>query len=225
MLIYGHRGSSATDPENTLRAFQSAIDAGADGLEFDLQRTADGVVVVLHDRNLVRTTGVSGAVDQMPFDAIRLLDAGHGERIPTFAEVLDLVGDRVHLDIEIKQPGIAAETLAVLANYPSVRWAISSFDWPTLEAVRSRSADAELWLLSAVVSDAVAHIATRLGASAVSLWHQAYSPENAERLASWGLKTIVWTVNDVAEARRCRDLGAAGICTDRPADLIAALNT
>src|SRR3954451_9117490 len=106
MLVYGHRGLSGRFPENTLLACREALAAGGDGIEFDVHATSDGVPVIIHDRGLERPANGMGKVDEVPLSRLRALDAGRGERVPTLAEVLDLVGDRAHLDIEIKQPGV-----------------------------------------------------------------------------------------------------------------------
>src|SRR4051794_36713677 len=132
MLVYGHRGLSGCFPENTLLAFREALVAGGDGIEFDVHATVDGGPGVIHDRSLERTTNGTGYVDEMPLSRLNELDAGRGERVPTLEEVLTLVGDRVHLDIEVKQSGIEEAVLRLLGAHPQARWAISSFDWDTL---------------------------------------------------------------------------------------------
>ncbi len=223
MLIYGHRGAPAVTPENTLLAFQAALDAGVDGIEFDVQATADGIPVILHDRMLDRTTNGTGPVDRISLADLRLLDAGRGERVPTLAETLELVGDRVHLDIELKQAGIERQVLAGLARHPSVRWAISSFDWTSLARCRAISNDAELWLLADHASDAMLATAARLGATAISLRAAALTPDVAKTLQQAGLRVVVWTVNDPVAARTAQSLGAAGLCTDDPATILQAL--
>jgi glycerophosphoryl diester phosphodiesterase len=223
MRIYAHRGVSATEPENTLRAFRRALDIGADGIELDVQATSDRVPVVIHDRNVARTTNGQGNVDELSLDALSELDAGGGERVPTLHDVLALVGDRVHLDIEIKQGGIEREVLATLARCPETRWAISSFDWGILRVIRDLAPDAELWLLSSFVSDAVFTAAHELNAKAVSLFAPAYTRETAARLSEAGLDVVIWTVNDLAGATRVRDLGAAGLCTDTPETIMQGL--
>ena len=186
MRIYAHRGASATEPENTLRAFRRALEIGAEGIEFDVHMTVDRVPVVIHDRSIARTTNGHGNVDELTLGALAEIDAGHGERIPTLHEVLDLVGDRVHLDVEIKQAGIEREVLATLARCPDTRWAISSFDWNVLRAVRALSHDAELWLLSSFVSDALFTTAGEVNATAVSLSMLGYNQETASRLTDAG---------------------------------------
>ncbi len=223
MKIYGHRGASAVEPENTLRAFRRALEMGVEGIELDVQVTSDRVPVILHDRDLKRTTNRAGAVDHLSLEELRGVDAGKGERIPTLAEALELAGDCVHFDIEIKQGGIEHEVLDVLARSPSSRWAISSFDWTSLERIRSLSATADLWLLAVVVSDALFNTASRLGVSGVSLYSAAYNSLTAPILKEAGLDVIIWTVNDIEEAIRVRDLGAVALCTDGPDTIISGL--
>jgi glycerophosphoryl diester phosphodiesterase len=121
MLIYAHRGASAIHPENTLRAFRHALAIGVDGIELDVHATADGIPVVIHDRGVERTTDGAGYVDEMPLSRLATFDAGDGQRVPTLAEVLALVGEAAHLDIEIKGAEIERAVLEVLAAYPTVR--------------------------------------------------------------------------------------------------------
>ncbi len=215
-LIYAHRGSSAIHPENTLRAFRHALAIGVDGIELDVHATADGIPVVIHDRDVGRTTDGAGYVDQIPLAQLETFDAGHGERVPTLAEVLELVGAAAHLDIEIKGTRIEHAVLDVLAEYPAVRWAISSFDWDTLRTVRRLDPVAEVWPLAERVGDDLFAIAAELASPAVSLFTGAYTAENAAKLRDAGLGVIVWTVNDPREARRIADLGAFALCTDDP---------
>jgi glycerophosphoryl diester phosphodiesterase len=215
-MIYAHRGASATHPENTLRAFQHALALGVDGIELDVHATADGIPVVIHDRDVRRTTDGTGYVDETPLERLEAFDAGDGERVPTLAEVLALVGDAAHLDVEIKGTGIERAVLGVLAQYPAVRWAISSFAWDTLRTVRQLDSLAEVWPLAERVGDDLVAVAAELGSPAVSLFTDAYTAETAAELRDAGLRVIVWTVNDPREARRVSDLGAFALCTDDP---------
>lgn len=223
MLIYGHRGASALEPENTIRAFERALAMGADGLEFDVQASADRVPVLIHDRRLSRTTNGAGNVDEVSLTDLQKLDAGKSERIPTFEQALDAIGGQAHLDIEVKQGGIEREVLAVLHGHPASRWTISSFDWGILRTIRELDASAGLWLLAMDVSEAVIDIAKQLAASGVALHAVALNEDSAKQLHGADLKIIIWTVNDVAEAKRCQELGAFGLCTDNPEAIIDGL--
>jgi glycerophosphoryl diester phosphodiesterase len=219
-LMYAHRGASALHPENTLRAFRHALAIGVDGIELDVHATADGIPVVIHDRDIGRTTDGDGYVDQIALARLETFDAGQGERVPTLAEVLALVGDAAHLDIEIKGSDVEQAVLDVLAQHPTVRWAISSFAWDTLRTLRRLDPVAELWPLAERADDELIAVATELASPAVSLYTGAYTAENAAKLRDAGLHVMVWTVNDPREARRVADLGAFGLCTDDPQRLM-----
>jgi glycerophosphoryl diester phosphodiesterase len=220
-LIYAHRGASAIHPENTLRAFRHALAIGVDGIELDVHATAEGIPVVIHDRDIARTTDGAGYVDEMPLARLETFDAGNRERVPTLAEVLALIGDAAHLDIEIKGSCVEQAVLDVLAQHPTVRWVISSFSWETLRTLRRLDPLAELWPLAERAGDELIAIASELASPAVSLFTGAYTAESAAQLRDAGLRVMVWTVNNPREARRIEDLGAFALCTDDPQRLIA----
>jgi glycerophosphoryl diester phosphodiesterase len=113
-MIIGHRGAAGYEPENTLLSFRKAIDIGVDWIEFDLHRSADGHLVVIHDDTVDRTTGGQGKVSEMTLEELKKLDAGKGQRIPTFQEVIDLARGHVKMIPEIKQEGIELEVLDVI---------------------------------------------------------------------------------------------------------------
>ena len=223
MLIYAHRGSSGTEPENTIRAFRQAISDGAGGVELDVHMSSDGVPVVIHDRDVSRTTNGKGNIDELNLGTIKGLNAGGGEKVPTLTEVLHLVANKLKLYVEVKQAGIAQTVIDVLEGYPNADWLIASFDLDTLRQARSISATAELWPISVTLTDEVLDCAAEVRATAVSLNSIGATAETVKRLADAGLGLAVWTVNDVAEAQRVRQLGAVGLCTDVPATIVPAL--
>lgn len=223
MLIYAHRGSSGVEPENTLAAFARAIADGADGVELDLRATADGVPVVLHDRDLGRTTTGRGNVDELTLAELRRVDAGDGRPVPTLVEVLDLLAGHLRLDLEVKQAGIERAILDDLAAFARADWAISSFDWDVLRAVRALASAAELWPLAVAADDALFAVAREVGATAVALLGTAATSKVVERCAAADLGVVVWTVNRVEDARLARDFGATALCTDLPAAIRAGL--
>lgn len=106
--IFAHRGASAHAPENTLAAFELAIEQGADGIELDVKLSADGQVVVIHDATVDRTTGAHGRVKDLSLAELRSLDAGNffsakfqNEKIPTLEEVFEAVGKRTFINVEL----------------------------------------------------------------------------------------------------------------------------
>ena len=223
MRIYGHRGSSARLPENTLAALRGAIEDGADGVEFDVHASRDRVPVLVHDRDLARTTSGSGDVDAFSLAELGRLDAGNGERIPTLAEALDALAGRLSLDVELKQAGAERAVLDALGRHPDTEWFISSFDWDILRTVRALDPGAELWVLTEMEIDEAFDAARELGARGIAFWSPIYTPEIADRTVRDGLLAAVWTVNDPDEARRVRNLGADVLISDDPAAIRRAL--
>lgn len=143
--VYAHRGASIECPENTLMAFRRALEIGVDGIELDVHLSKDGVPVVIHDEAVDRTTNGTGAVDDLSVEELKRLDAGRGEAIPTLAEVLDLVGDRLHVNIEIKTAVAAEAVLREVRRRPQLRWITSSFVWDSLAYVHQQMPEADVW--------------------------------------------------------------------------------
>lgn len=208
-LRLGHRGASAGAPENTLLAFRRAIELGADGIECDIQRSADGELVIIHDDGVERTTDGTGIVGNLPYAALAALDAGQGERIPTLAETLRWATDTIaggvapFLNLELKGTGTGPDTLVALgrAGYPGPL-ALSSFDYPTLEETRQADGAVELWLLSGPYHDDLIAQARAIGATCLDLNHRAITPAVAAQVAAAGLGLVAWTANDPADIRR-----------------------
>jgi glycerophosphoryl diester phosphodiesterase len=113
-MIIGHRGAAGYEPENTLLSFKKAMEIGVDWIEFDLRRSADGHIVVIHDDTVDRTTNGHGKVSDMTLAELEKLDAGKGQKILTFQEVFDLAKGHVKMIPEIKQEGIEWEVLDII---------------------------------------------------------------------------------------------------------------
>jgi glycerophosphoryl diester phosphodiesterase len=222
MLILGHRGASVAEPENTLESFAAAFNAGADGLEFDVRTSLDGVPVLSHDRShdrsLERRAGDARNIDEMTLAEIKTIDAGRGYRVPTLAETLELCAGRGFLDIEVKQPGIEQQVLDTLEGYAGA-WAISSFDWHSLVEFRRRSATIELWPLAVQFSDALFDVAAEIGATGIAMHHSQIDEVTSAGCENQRFQLIAWTVNDREEADRLRTLGIFALCTDVPGEL------
>jgi glycerophosphoryl diester phosphodiesterase len=132
-LVLGHRGYRARFPENTLLAFAQAIAAGADGIECDLQKSADGRYVVIHDHTTDRVTGMPREVARSSLEELRGLDFGSGEKIPTLEELLAALPAHAYLDLELKEETLTrqdADSIAAIldAGRPRDRLMVSSFD-------------------------------------------------------------------------------------------------
>lgn len=145
--LIAHRGGRVSCPENTLAAFRHAIDAGADWIEFDVQRTRDGVLVVIHDETVDRTTNGTGKVGELTLEQIQALDAGNGEQVPTFEQVIVLAKESgVGIMPEAKSPGLypglGEQMIAAIETGDYVdHTLLQSFDPGTLANVRQANAE------------------------------------------------------------------------------------
>jgi glycerophosphoryl diester phosphodiesterase len=117
-LLIGHRGACGYEPENTLLSFSRAIEMGSHGIELDVHVCKTGELIVIHDNKLERTTNGTGKVSDKTLEELKLLDAGKGEKIPTLADVLDLLKDNTTIiNIELKGYGTLIPTVNLLKEY------------------------------------------------------------------------------------------------------------
>ena len=219
-LIIGHRGAAGLEPENTLAAFREAVRLGVDGVELDV-RCVGEELVVFHDEDLDRTTDGHGAVAGADLQTLRRLDAGHGERVPTLAEVLAAVPERVLVNVELKGPGTAAPAARQLSRL-SRRMLVSSFDHERLRAFRAGCPRTPVAPLVGKWSADLAPLARSLNAWSVNLASRIVTAARVAAINSWGCRCLVFTVNTVRRARRLRAMGVNGVFTDYPNRLLQA---
>ena len=137
ILIMGHRGASAIVPENTLKAFEKAIDLKADFIEFDVQKTLDGELVITHDEDIKRITGHDGIISKMTLNELKMLDFGEGEKIPTLEELVKLTKNKIKLNCEIKVKGITEKVIKIFRKWDILNTTIvSSFIHEELLAIQ-----------------------------------------------------------------------------------------
>ncbi|MFD7083903.1 glycerophosphodiester phosphodiesterase [Streptomyces sp. NPDC002181] len=216
-LIIGHRGVMGVEPENTLRSFVRAERSGMDVIALDLQLSKDGVLVVLHDAEVDRTTDGSGAVADLTLAALRELDAGQGERVPVFEEVLDAV--RTPLQVSV-QDGPTAAALAdlILRRDLSARVEVASFDDAAL-AGTARLLPGVRRVLHADLADGAGNVVARAlacGAHTVALDIRALTLDTVESLHGAGLRVIGRTVDTLQQLRLARALELDGAATGFP---------
>lgn len=223
-LIIAHRGASADAPENTITAFAVGAEQGADGIELDVQLSADGVPVVIHDNRVERTTNGQGAVSDLSLEALQALDAGDGRPVPTLDEVFEIFGPALLYNVELKSgfwPDVnlaAAVAERIEGHQLEDRVLVSSFNVLAVrQASRLLSSRTPVALIRMNGFSAVGHSFVSSAAD-----HPHYSLVN-ERYMAWAtrrkLAVNVWTVDDEAEAERLVGLGVQGIITNRPGSL------
>lgn len=232
-LNLGHRGASADAPENTLAAFRRAAELGADGIEFDAKLSRDGVVVILHDATVDRTTDGSGRVSDLSLAELKQLDAGAkfsakfaGERIPTLEETLDAIGDRLLINIELtnyasRNDGLEAKVLELMLRHPwRERIMLSSFNPIALRRVKRAAPQVVCGLLTLPgrMFQAGRILFARLipGLDAHHPHHSMTTAGFVRRAHARGQKVNTWTVNAEAEMRRLIAIGVDALMTDQP---------
>jgi glycerophosphoryl diester phosphodiesterase len=219
-----HRGASAERPENTLPAFELAIAQRADVVECDVRRTSDGVLLVLHDATVDRTTDGSGELRAMTAAQARALDAGDGERIPELAEVLALVAGRSRVNLDLKEADIVDDAVA-LVREAGVEGGVTYISflpevWQRLEELAPDApvvhlVDSAAGLASLAMGDAGSeHLATGVGVP-----FEIVNEGMVERMHRHGYGVFAWTVDDEDEMRRLIACDINGVVTNRPAAL------
>ena len=220
--VIGHRGARGHAPENTLLGIDTGIALGAPWVEFDVQLHPSGALLVFHDLTLDRTTNGSGFLADQPLAALRALDAGGGQIIPTLEEVLDLVDQRVGVNIELKSAGGTAEAVAAVirsyvdAGWPVDKFLVSSFHLPELWEFKQLAPEIPIGALLCGVPLDWAGCALELGAATLNLSSEFVDPRLIADAHAHGIKVYVYTVNDVAEMRLLRRMGVDGVFTDHP---------
>jgi glycerophosphoryl diester phosphodiesterase len=222
--IIAHRGASRDFRENTLPAFQRALELGVDGIELDVHGTRDGVLVVHHDATLALRRG--DAVEGVPIATLTAAEvAAHrlltGDSVPTLDEVCALVGDRAVLYVEVKAAQVEALVAAFLDRHPTVRTEVHAFDHRIPVGVRAVRPGTPIGLLSASYPLDVRGVLS--WSDATAFWQHAGLIDEPLVVAvhEAGVRLFAWTVNSAPHARQLAAWGVDGICTDVP-DLIRA---
>ncbi|HDI74527.1 MAG: glycerophosphodiester phosphodiesterase [Thermoprotei archaeon] len=213
--IVGHRGAAGYEPENTIRAIKKGIDCGADWVEVDVRATKDGVLVLMHDDTVDRTTDGSGYLRNLTFDEVRRLDAGKGERVPTLEEALEVCKGLVGVLVEIKEPYIAENVARVVEEIGLDRVMIISFYPEALKRVKEISS-LKTGLIYARNPIENLNRAVRLKVDSVQVHYSLLDREYVKLVKDRGLILCAWTVNSEREAIRVLNLGVDMITTDYP---------
>ncbi len=219
-LVISHATCAGHAPENTLAGIRAALDIGAHAIEMDVQASADGVPVLMHDLTVDRTTSGSGDLASLTLKQLQALDAG-GEPVPTFAQALELTRGRALLVAEIKRPGCEATLTDVIRHADALEDVmVWSFLPPALAAMR----EAEPRLPGALLIPpgsigewpTLRELALRLGLQAVSVFHPNLNAEVVARARRSGLTVYAWTADAESDIQRLLGLAVDGIVSNYP---------
>ena len=236
--LFAHRGCSKAAPENTLAAFEEAINQKIPGIELDIHLCASGELVVTHDDNLKRVTGLDGIVEDFDYSEIKKLDAGSwkdqrfaGAQIPLLQDLFDLAGSNVYYDIEIKsratsETGITEKLLTMVKKYGlEERIIVSSFNPMPIKFVKKAAAHiptAIIYCSSDELPWYLRHGEGKWIASADILKpeHVKINPVSMLLNSKIGGRPVLpWTVDNPEEARRLLKNGVCGIISNDPGNL------
>lgn len=221
-LLIGHRGARGLAPENTLLAMDAGIAAGCTWLEFDVQRHPSGELFLLHDLTLDRTSNGRGLASECSWAALRAVDAGKGQHIPTLDETLDFIDQRASVNIELKTWDGTASAVAeclrtrLAEGWPANGFMVSSFHLPELYEFKQLLPQVPIAVLLCGVPLDWAACASELQARALNQSSEFVDARLVADAKSRGLKVNVYTVNDAAEYARLAAMGVDGVFTDVP---------
>ncbi|AXP80395.1 putative glycerophosphoryl diester phosphodiesterase 1 [Mariniflexile rhizosphaerae] len=227
--VIAHRGGADLAPENTMAAFQKAIDIKADYIEFDLHKTKDDSLVVIHDSSVDRTSsfGEKGAISQMTYEELSLIKVGCpdkfgqnyiNEKIPTLRDVFKLSKGKIEVYLEMKVGNIENKVLTVIEKMGvSDEVIVSSFNFTSLMKIRLLNADIKIIYIVSKVDKKYIDEAKTINSFGIAIPNDfTLIKEFIATATEQGLKTHVYTVNNIEEIKRLMDLGVYAVMTDIP---------
>ena len=244
LRVFAHRGWPRAEPENTMASFRAAAEAGCDGIELDVQLSADGRLVVIHDESVDRTTDGSGQVRDLTLAELRRLDAGAGfararggpadpsarHAMPTLEEYLDFArGLDLVTDIELKNylfeyPGLEERTIAAVRERGmEERVILSSFNHQSMALCRRLAPEIDAAFITGNWMIEAGDYCERHGARYFKPRFGYLTPANLAELEAHGVRAMAWTVDEASEAARLEAGGAWALITNDCAGILAAL--
>lgn len=218
MDIIAHRGASYWEPENTLISIERALRMGADYVEFDVRKTRDKQLVVIHDALVDRTTNGQGKVGEILLKDIQKLDAGKKQQIPTLDQVLELVEDKKKIVLEIKEPGYEDLIIEKLQTYNLKSPLLASFYHRSVEKVKRLNPDLKTGVIIASQPLNISNIALSVNADVIFIKKKFLDENIVENVKEYDLNIYPWVVDDIKQAKKFIELGADGLVTNKLLD-------
>ena len=228
MLTIGHRGARGYIAENTLESIQKALDLNVDGIEIDVFRCASGEIVVFHDKKLKRLTGHNGLIEETTFEELKNMLVAGRYRIPTLQQVLEKIGGKILLNVELKGENTAIPTATILKQYLSdsqsdiKKLIVSSKNWKELTLFKNQNTNIPIGVLSHYNIflekgvDAIIEKGRELSALAIHPKFSILNKKAIDKMHSAGFLVYRWTINSPKDIQRAIRLGVDGIITDFP---------
>ncbi len=227
MKITAHRGNSDSTPENTISAIKSAIREGADWAEIDVQETKDGELVVFHDSNLRRVTGVDKHIWEISGHDLEKLDAGCwfsaqflGEKVPKLKEIIEVARGKIKLNIELKLNGhqqeLAFRVVKILQASSFIKQCVvTSFDLATIEKVK----DLDETISTGIIIKELENYLFKLPVEIYAIDYSVVSRNFVQKAHDLNKEVHVWTVDTEADMHKMIQFGVDNIITNKPKTL------
>jgi glycerophosphoryl diester phosphodiesterase len=222
MLKIAHRGAKGYEPENTLQAFQKALDLNADGIELDVHLSADGHVIVIHDETIDKMTKGKGFVNTLSLPELKSFLIVEKHEIPTLNEVFDLVDKKCLINIELKDFDTYPKVVVLIEEYVSEKnwkyehFIVSSFDWNALQHVHDLNQNIPIGVLTETDLNLALAFAETIKAKAIHPYYHLLNEENTKKIQEKGFLVFPWTVNIEEDIQKIKSFKVDGIITDFP---------
>ena len=220
-VTYAHRGASHYCPENTMMAFYMGMQMGANGIETDVRRTRDGVLVLFHDEALTRVTGDEGSVADHTYEELQKLLVKKGDlhdKIPTLEDFLTHFAYRdITFAIELKADGIEKEVADLIHRYGiAKKTVVTAFELHRLENIKAYAPTLRVGYLTEAVDDALVDKLVVMEAAEICPHGQDVTPENVAKWHARGLSVRAWGIADEEIMKKVYDAGADGMTVNFP---------
>lgn len=224
-IVIGHRGAMGHIMENTLPSVQKALDLKVDWIEIDVFVCKTGELVVFHDEILDSLSTSTGKIEDLTLAEIKKVELNGGYSIPTLKEVIELINQKVPLNIELKGKNTAKPTFELLNQYykngfRKENFIISSFLWEELEIFYNLDKDIKIGVLTEDNPLNAIPFAEKINANAINPWHKKLSQNNIETIKNKGFEIYTYTVNDTSDINIMKKMGVNGIFTNYPERVI-----
>ena len=220
-LNIGHRGAMGHETENTIASVEKALELNVDMIEIDVFVIKSGELVVFHDEILDRLTDTSGNIEDFTWEELQKVVVKGNHHIPTLAEVIETINQKVPLNIELKGKNTAKPTFELLQTFYKKGWkkddfVISSFLWEELETFRKLDEEIAIAVLTEENPLEAIAMGKKLKAVAINPWWKTLTKENVKQLHEEGFKIYTYTVNEPDDIKTVSELGVDGIFCNFP---------
>ena len=223
-VIIAHRGASNLAPENSLKAFKKAIELRADYIEFDIRKTKDGEIIIMHNANTFKMTGKRGIIKNMTSEELKKLEIGDGEKIPTLNELIQLAKGKIGLNCEVKVRGLEKMLVEILQRADLIESSIiSSFKTDILLKIQKIEPKLRLSLLRPTRMQWITSLLLpkKMIRTAIKNRFYAIGPRNffvnrkfIDKAHNHNLKVFPWTVDSEKKMKKLVKIDADGLITN-----------